>query len=241
MICDLRRSPFDDLASIIGRSGKLSWTSEEIGQTKTVVKSLNSSACTITPGRGRPNSLGTTISTMSPRFTSTRSSRRPLRSRRRWRHSPGVAPSAWLAGEGLHGPWGRANPEPNAARVAALMHADARGVQPSAGAGCEANCSGSSLVWWPCGERNMLRRRVNHVMPSTGGLGNDGDAPLICPKRQSASQNATARPAPPSATCAWGCFRVFARSSRKRPDGPDLVMPWAVGAARLSYPPSARQ
>jgi hypothetical protein len=73
MICERSRSPLDDLASIVGRSGKLSWTSKEIGQTKMVVKSLNSSACTMTPGRGRPNSLGTTINTTSPRFTSTRS------------------------------------------------------------------------------------------------------------------------------------------------------------------------
>jgi hypothetical protein len=147
MICDQRRSPFDDLASIIGRSGKLSWTSEEIGQTKTVVKSLNSS-----------------VRSHQAEAPPTRSERRPARCRRaslpltpvvgrvdpvvdgviRWvsRHELG-------SGESLRGPWDRASPEPNAARVAALMHADARGVQPSAGAGCEANCSGSSLVWWP--------------------------------------------------------------------------------------------
>jgi hypothetical protein len=161
--------------------------SEERGQMKMVVKSLNSSACTITPGRGRPKSLGTTISTMSPRFTSTRSSRRPLRSKRRWRRSPDVAPSAWLAGEDLHEPSGRANPEPNAGQVAAPMHAGARGVPPSAGAGYEASCSGSSSEWWPCGKRNMLRLDIQGRLAQPTrqqALGNDGNMSLIWPTRQ---------------------------------------------------------
>lgn len=158
MICERRRSPFDGFASIVGRSGKFSWTSDEIGQTKAVVKSLNSSAWTITPGRGRPNSLGATISTMSPRFTSTRSSRTRPRSTHRWHRSRDGAPSTLLAYEGQHEPSDRADPEPNAAPVAAPARAIARGAQPFVGAGYKASCSGSFLEWWPCNKRNMLRK-----------------------------------------------------------------------------------
>lgn len=75
------------LRSMIGRRDSLSWTSEVMGQTKMVESSaMNSSACTTMPGRGPPNSLGTTISTTSPRFTSMRPNRRPLRSNHRWPH-----------------------------------------------------------------------------------------------------------------------------------------------------------
>jgi hypothetical protein len=139
MICERSRSPFDGFASIVGRSGKFSWTSEEIGQTKTVVKFLNSSAWTITPGRGRPNSLGATISTMSPRFTSTHSSRRRLRSRHRWHRFQDAAPSTSLVDGGLLERSDPANRAPNAGRGAAPARGDARGARPFAGAGCEVN------------------------------------------------------------------------------------------------------
>lgn len=115
----------------------------------------------MTPGRGRPNSLGATISAMSPRFTSTHSSRMRLRSRHRWHRSRDGAPLASLVDGGLLEPSDRASPAPNAGRAAAPARGDARGTPPSAGAGCEVNWSGSSSGWLPCERRNMLRQYCN--------------------------------------------------------------------------------
>src|SRR5262245_675065 len=125
-----------------------------------VVKSLNSSACTMNLGRGRPNSLEVTISAPSPRFTSPRSSRTQLRSKHRWLCSRDGAPSTWPVDEGPHEPLDHANPEPNAARVAAPGRANERVAPPFVGLGYEVNCSGSSLGWWPYGKRNMLRLHI---------------------------------------------------------------------------------
>src|SRR3979490_1293216 len=69
--------------------------------------SLNSSACTITPGLGRPSSLGTTTSTTSPRFTSRRSNHKPPQSTHRWHRFPDAAPSFLPVGANQPAPWDR--------------------------------------------------------------------------------------------------------------------------------------
>jgi hypothetical protein len=157
IICERRRRPFDGLASIIGLSERFSCRSDEIGQIKIVDSpSLNSSACAMTPGLGLPGSLGTTTSTTSPRFTSTRSNHRPPRSRHRSRRFPDAVPSSLSHGVFARAPWDCANPAPNAAPAAAPARANARAAKPCAAAGC-----GVLTCWasWSWKERNMLRRK----------------------------------------------------------------------------------
>ena len=136
IICERRRSPFEGLASIMGLSNSSSWTSDESGQTNTVDKSLvNSSACTITPGRGRPSSLGTTTSTTLAALHF-----QPLQSyaasfQESMASFSGCRTIALPAGANRPVPWDPADPEPNAARDASLVRATARGARPCAAAG----------------------------------------------------------------------------------------------------------
>jgi hypothetical protein len=144
MICERNWRPFDGLASIVGRTDTRSCTSEEIGQIKTVDKSLSSSAWTTTPGRGLPNSLGTTASTTSPRFTATRSSHRRPRSSGRWRRFPDAGSSTWPAAADPPLPLDLACPAPNAEPDAGLERATAPGATPSAAAAFAALSSSGS-------------------------------------------------------------------------------------------------
>ena len=194
---------------------------------KIVVKSLISSACTITPGRGRPNSLGTTISTMSPRFTSTRSSRMPLRSRRRWHRFPDAAPSALPVDAGRHEPSDRVNPGPNAVQALTPVHASVSDARPFADARYEVNSFGSSLEWSPYEQCNMLRCpfQVERQLGSAIHL-----------QRMKAFCGMLA-----CRLLCMGLFSsfLFARPGNVRPDPTSCQ--GRSGAVRLSYPPSARQ
>jgi hypothetical protein len=121
---------------------------------KIVDSSSNSSACTTTPGLGRPSSLGTTTRTTSPRLTSSRSNRKPSHSTRRWHRFPDGAPSVLPVGANQLEPLDRANPAPNAGPAAGPARAAARGERPCAAGRCGVlTFSGS----WPWVERNMLR------------------------------------------------------------------------------------
>ena len=145
--------------------------------------SLNSSACTTTPGLGRPSSLGTTTRTTSPRFTSSRSNHTPSRSRHRWRRFPDAAPSILPVGVNQLEPWDCANPAPNAAPAAAPARATARGVLPCAAADCGVlPFSGS----WPRIKRNMLRdeiQRLSQGLQNQDFPGSTGSFNLVTPSR----------------------------------------------------------
>src|SRR5260370_14883420 len=121
--------------------------------------SLNSSACTTTPGLGRPSSLGTTTSTTSPRFTSRRSNRKPPQSTHRWHRFRDAVPSALPVGASQPEPWDRANPEPNAAPAGVPATAAARGGTPCAAAG------GGVLLFsehWQWEDRHIVWAEILH-------------------------------------------------------------------------------
>ena len=143
MICERTRSPVASAASMIGLIGNLSAISVVIGHASTVVVvSPNSSACTMTAGRGLPSSPYATM-TMSPRFTATRLRRISPLSRRRSDHFPGAGRVTCPAVEDRPVPADRANPGPNAALAASPGRAGG-----SAGRSC-APVPSLVVTFWP--------------------------------------------------------------------------------------------
>ena len=140
MICERRRRPFDGLGSRTGRSDsailnvRRDRTDEgrrsTLRQARRLVRSL---PVVVVLGRS-----GTTTSTISPRFTSRRSSRKPPHSTHRWHRSPDAAPSALSHGEFPRAPSGSRKsgtqmlhrPQPLRAQpLAARRHALLRGAR----------------------------------------------------------------------------------------------------------------
>ena len=123
MIWDRTRRPLLSVASMIGLMANFSTTSDVIGHASTVVVvSPNSSAWTITAGRGLPSSPYATIMT-SPRFTAIRSCRRWPQSTHRSGHSLDAALVICLGAEDRRVRADPADRAPNAAPAAVLARA----------------------------------------------------------------------------------------------------------------------